>query len=144
MWAPSPYRIKFQYNFQFNIFILQKSSKRCLIFPFSVTSLQFLRNEPICRANYILNQTFNTFGSLSITQSNIYDGAFIVKIASCLVYSQKCLNVDARLGSKYASAFLKAHQTFHFLKLFNIIRILLSVISLKYFSSFKGTVMQII
>ena len=40
-----------------------------------------------------------------ITQSNIYDGAFIVKIVSHSVHSQKSSIIDTRLGSKYASAF---------------------------------------
>ena len=45
------------------------------------------------------------FGGLYITQSNIYDGAFIAKIVSRQVYSQKDPIIDACLGSKYASAF---------------------------------------
>ena len=40
------------------------------------------------------------------TQSKIYVGTFIAKIASCYVCSQKISIVDARLGSKYASAFI--------------------------------------
>ena len=42
----------FRCNFQFSIFISQESSKRCLIFP---TSLQFLRNEQICRQELLFN-----------------------------------------------------------------------------------------
>ena len=45
------------------------------------------------------------FGGLYTTQSKIYDGAFIAKIVSREVYSQKYTIVDACLGSKYASAF---------------------------------------
>ena len=39
--------------------------------------------------------------------------------------------VDAWLGSKYASAFSKTLQTFSFFKVFDIIKLLKSVISLK-------------
>ena len=49
----------------------------------------------------------NIFGGLYITQTNIYDGAFVVKIVRIigrLVYSQKNSVADARLRSKYASA----------------------------------------
>ena len=48
---------------------------------------------------------FNIFGGLYTTLLNIYDGAFIAKIVSRQVYSQESSFVDARLGSKYASAF---------------------------------------
>ena len=44
-----------RYNFQLSIFILQESSKRCLIFS---TPLQFLRNEQICRAKSYCSITF--------------------------------------------------------------------------------------
>ena len=39
--------------------------------------------------------------SLYVTQLNIYDVAFIAKIVSRYVYSQKSSIVDTRLGSKY-------------------------------------------
>ena len=71
----------------------------------------------------------NIFGGLYMTQSNICDGAFIAKLVSRSVYSQKSSIVDALLCSKYASAF-------YFFKVFYIIRILKSVISLKYFLYF--------
>ena len=51
------------------------------------------------------NKNFNIFRGLYVTQWNISDGAFIVKIVSRYVYSQKNSIVDARLGSKYAFAF---------------------------------------
>ena len=50
-------------------------------------------------------ENFNIFGGLYITQLSIYDGAFIVKIVSRFVHSQKSSIVDVLLGSKYASAF---------------------------------------
>ena len=37
--------------------------------------------------------------------SEVFDGAFIVKIVSRLEYSLKSSIIDACLGSKYASAF---------------------------------------
>ena len=45
----------FSYNFNFRIFILQESSKRCLIFP---TSLGFLRNDQTCRVNSYCSITY--------------------------------------------------------------------------------------
>ena len=48
-------------------------------------------------------ENFNIFSGLYIIQSKIYDGSFIAKIISR--YSQKSSTVDARLDSKYASAF---------------------------------------
>ena len=50
-------------------------------------------------------ENFNILKGLYITQSNSYDGAFIAKIVSRLIYSQKNSIVDARLGFKYVSAF---------------------------------------
>ena len=49
--------------------------------------------------------------------SSIYDGAFIVKIVSRYVYSQKSSIVDARMGSKYASAFWRLFSKFLFLQI---------------------------
>ena len=60
-----------------------------------------------------------------MAQSNIYDGAFIAKIVSRSVYSQKSSFLDARLGSKYASAFQRLFKRF---------------ISLKYFTLYSVTV----
>ena len=47
-----------------------------------------------------------------MAQSNIYDGAFIAKIVSRSVYSQKSSILDARLGSKYASAFWRPFKLY--------------------------------
>ena len=50
-----------------------------------------------------------------------------------------------RLVSKYASTFLKTLQTFYFFKVFCSIRLLKSVISLKYFFQFiKHTIKHLI
>ena len=70
------------------------------------------------------------------TQSKIYDGTFIAKIASRYVCSQKISIVDARLGSKYAFAFTWKLSK-HFFETFYIMRPLKSGIFLKYFTSFK-------
>ena len=45
----------FWYNFHFRIFILQESSKRCLISP---TSLGFLRNDQTCRVSSYCSITY--------------------------------------------------------------------------------------
>ena len=45
-------------------------------------------------------ENFNIFGELCITQSKIYDGAFIAKIVNRYVFSRKISIVDACLGSK--------------------------------------------
>ena len=80
---------------------------------------------------------FNIFGGPHITQSNIYDGAFIAKTVNRYVYSQKSFILDARLGSKYASALTL--QKFYFFKVFYIIRLWKSVIYIKYFTSFNSS-----
>ena len=49
--------------------------------------------------------SLNIFGGLYITQSNIYDRAFIAKIVSREVYSEKCSITDACSTSICASAF---------------------------------------
>ena len=59
-------------------------------------------------------ENFIIFGGL--TQSNIYDETFIAKIGSRWVYSKNSSIVDARLGSKYASAFWRLFKRFISLK----------------------------
>ena len=73
----------------------------------------------IC-SNLASLENFNFFGGLYITQSNIYDEAFIAKIVSRQVYSQKGSIVDACLGSKYASAFWRLFKRFISLKYFTL------------------------
>ena len=64
------------------------------------------RNATRCNNRHDLLQLRPIYnGDLYITQSNIYDGAFIAKIVNRSVYSQKSSIVDTRLGSKYASTF---------------------------------------
>ena len=52
--------------------------------------------------------------------SKIYDGAFIAKIVSHQVYSQKSSIVDACLGSKYALAFWRLLKRFISFKYFTV------------------------
>ena len=59
------------------------------------------------------HENFNIFGGLYITQLNICDGAFIVKIASHKVYSQKITIRDGRLGSKYIFTFKRLFKKFY-------------------------------
>ena len=70
------------------------------------------------------------------TQSKIYDGTFIAKIANCYVYSQKISIVDVRLGSKYVSAFTWKLPNVS-LKYFTLWDPWNLVFFLKYFTSFK-------
>ena len=55
---------------------------------------------------------FQYFQRPIYNQSNVYDGACIVKIVSRLVYSQKGSIVDPRLVSKYASAFWRPFKLY--------------------------------
>ena len=66
------------------------------------------------------NGNCNIFGGIYITQSNIYDGAFIAKIVSRSVYPQKGSIRDLCLGSKYTFAFRKNLQRFYFFKVLYI------------------------
>ena len=50
----------------------------------------------------------------------------------------KKLHCRCSFGFLKRLCFLKTHQTFYFFKLFNIIRLLISVISLKYLASFNS------
>ena len=61
-------------------------------------------------------EKFDNFGGLYVTQSNICHGTFIAKIVSRSVYSQKSSIVDARLSSKYISAFRKDSSNVLFLE----------------------------
>ena len=79
-------------------------------------------------------ENFNISGGLHVTQLNIYDGAFIVITVSHKGYSQKNSIVDIILGSKYVSAFWRLFKQFIY-----SIRLLKSVISLKYFTSFNSS-----
>ena len=57
---------------------------------------------------------------INISQSNIYDGAFIAKIVSRSVCSQKSSIGGTRLGSKYTSAFRRLLKRFISLKYFTL------------------------
>ena len=76
-----------------------------------------------------------------MTQMNIY-GAFIAKIVSREVYSWKRSILDTCLGPKYASYFwrLLFLKTLYFFKVFYTARLLKSVISFKYFTSFNSLI----
>ena len=63
---------------------------------------------------------FQYFRGLYKTRWNICNGAFIVKIVSYYVYSQKSSFIDAPLGSKYASAFWGLFKRFITLKYFTL------------------------
>ena len=74
-------------------------------------------------------------GDLYITQSNIYNGIFIAKIISLNIFTKKlhrrCSNVLTL-------------RTFYFFKVFYIIRLLKSIISLKCFTSFSSSNMLLV
>ena len=98
-------------------------------------------------------ENFNISGGLYITQSKIYDGAYIAKIVSRYVYAQKSSIVDVRLGSEYAFCFLKTLQKVYFFKVYLLLkfvyslkfislislRLLKFVIFLKYITSFNSS-----
>ena len=89
-----------------------------------------LGDVTIAMISYTLvdSENFSIFGGLYITQSNICDGAFIAKMVSLEVYLQK--------APLYILAIL---FLFSFFKVFYIIRLSKSVISLKYFTFFNSS-----
>ena len=83
-------------------------------------------------------ENFSFSGGLYITQLNIYDGVSSMENSKPLSIFTKKLHRRYSLGFSIRLCFLKTLQKIYFFKVFYI-RLLKSVISLRYFTSFNSS-----